>query len=140
MCPVHHPGKNHKRSQERLRLTTFRTRVYLWNEGSGLDSNAGFCFVSDFSPAGLGLYLKNKVSAGSTVRLAFDSANSTTYRATVMWANRVSFKQRFLGHEALSYRLGARFIFGSEAERQRYLKYMEELKLRVLAIEPGMKF
>jgi hypothetical protein len=101
---------------------------------------AGFCFLSEFSPSGAGLFLEKELATASFVRLAFESENGPTYRASVVWANRFALRQQFVGHEALSYRIGVRFQFVSEAERQRYLKYLEEIKGRALLIDPGMKF
>jgi hypothetical protein len=101
---------------------------------------AGFCFLSEFSPSGAGLFLEKELTPASFVRVAFESVEGPTYRASVIWANRFALRQQFVGHEALSYRVGVRFQFVSEAERQRYLKYLDELKGRSLLIDSGMKF
>jgi hypothetical protein len=141
MCPIHHPpGRRERRSEERLRQATFRLRVYVWQSMAEEEPLAGFCFLSEFSPSGAGLFLEKELAPASFVRLAFESVDGPTYRASVVWANRFALRQQFVGHEALSYRVGVRFQFVSEAERQRYLKYLEELKGRALLIESGMKF
>lgn len=140
MSPIHHPPGRERRSEERLRQATFRLRVHVWQSVADEKPMTGFCFLSEFSPSGAGLFLDNEITPASFVRLAFESPEGPTYRATVVWANRFSLRQQFFGHESLSYRVGVRFQFVSEAERQRYLAYLEELKSRATAIEPGMKF
>jgi hypothetical protein len=141
MSLIHRPERNEKRSQERLRLTTYRLRVFLWPEdGECLERYDGFSFVSDFSFGGVGLYLATKIAVGESVRVAFDSPEGPTFKAIVAWENRISYRQQFLGHDSLSHRLGLKFQFGTEAERQRYLEYFEQLKARVLQIAPGMNF
>lgn len=141
MCPIHHPpGRRDRRSEARLRQATFRMRVYVWPSAAEEEPLVGFCFFSEFSPSGAGLFLEKELAPASSVRLAFESVDGPTYRASVIWANRFAFKQHFVGHEALSCRVGVRFQFGSEAERQRYLKYLEEIKGRALLISSGMKF
>lgn len=140
MSPVHQPPGKERRSEERLRQATFRLRVYVWQTAADEKPLAGFCFLSEFSRSGAGLFLDTEIPPASFVRLAFEAENGPTYRATVVWANRVSLRQRFFGHNALHYRIGVRFQFVTEAERQRYIKYLDELKGRALLIEPGMKF
>ncbi len=141
MCPIHRFGESdHKKLIEKLRFTTFRIRSFLWLEGAEPKRFEGFSFVSDFSQTGVGLYLKEKISATSRVRLAFEEEQAVSYRGTVVWANRFAFRQQFLGHEALQFRIGIRYHFGSEAERQRYLKYLNEMRERALQVKGTMKF
>lgn len=140
MSPVHQPPGRERRSEDRLRQATFRLRVHVWQTVADEKPMPGFCFLSEFSRSGAGLFLDTELQPASFVRLAFETVDGPTYRATVVWANRVSLRQQFFGHQALNYRIGVRFQFVSEAERQRYLKYLEELKGRALLIEPGMKF
>jgi len=141
MSPVHRPGKDEKRTQERLRLATYRLRVFLWPvSGEDLERHDGFCFVGDFSTGGVGLYLEKRIAPAVSVRVAFDSPEGATFKAVVQWENRVSYQQQFLGRDSLSYRLGLKLQFGTEAERQRYLKYLEQVKEQVQQITPGMSF
>jgi hypothetical protein len=112
----------------------------VWETVADETPKAGFCFLSEFSPSGAGLFLDSEIPPASFVRLAFESIDGPTYRATVVWANRFSLRQQFFGHESLSYRIGVRFQFVSEAERQRYIQYLDELKGRALLLDPGMKF
>lgn len=140
MCPIHHPRRKEKRGERRLRLATFRVRAFVWETVADEEPHSGFCFLSEFSPSGAGLYLSRELAPASFVRVAFEAREATVYRATVVWSNRFSLRQKFMGHEALSFRVGVKFQFGSEAERQRYLKYLEELKGRALLLDAGMKF
>jgi hypothetical protein len=131
---IHHFGRNEKQSRERLKLATARLRIYLWNEKREEERLEGFSFAVEFSHSGTGLYLSQKINPGTQVRLAFEDPNGTAYRGNVVWCNRYSLGQKFIGREALEYRLGIKLQFGSEAERQRYLKYTEEVKARILQI------
>lgn len=140
MSPIHQPPGRERRSESRLRQATFRLRVYVWQTVADEKPMEGFCFLSEFSLSGAGLFLDSELTPASFVRLAFESVDGPTYRATVVWSNRFSLRQQFFGHESLSHRIGVRFQFVTEAERKRYLKYLEELKGRALLIEPGMKF
>ena len=140
MSRIHQPPGRERRSEKRLREATFRLRVYVWKTVADEAPMEGFCFLSEFSPSGAGLFLDSEISPASFVRLAFESIDGPTYRATVVWSNRFSLRQKFFGHESLSFRVGVRFQFVSEAERQRYLKYLNELKARAVLIDPGMKF
>lgn len=140
MSPIHQPPGKERRSEKRLREATFRLRAYVWESVADEAPMAGFCFLSEFSRSGAGLFLDRKINPSSFVRVAFESVEGPTYRATVVWANRFSLRQQFFGHESLSYRIGLRFQFVSEAERQRYLKYLDELMARASLLNPGMKF
>lgn len=141
MCPIHKFGESdHKKVIERLRLTTFRIRSFLWIESENRPPLEGFSFISDFTQTGIGLYLKEKIPAASPVRVSFESESGISHRGMVFWSNRFAFRQQFLGHESLQFRIGVRYQFGSEAERQRYLKYLEELRSKALAVKGEMKF
>jgi len=125
MAPIY--SKKNARAHERLRMITFRIRAYVW-DANGKIFHAGFAFVSDFSENGIGLYLGKKLKLEEHVQIAFESENNPTIKATVVWCERYSLEQKFLGHAALSYRAGFHFLFASEMERQRYLSYLQEIK------------
>jgi hypothetical protein len=129
---------NKKRIQERLRLVTARHKLYLFPEGQDIEPVSGFGFVSDFSEEGLGLYLGKKFKLQTPVNVAFEDIKNPTYRGFVVWSSRIEMAQRFIGHEALKYRLGIKFMFGTEAERQRYLAYFEDVRRRVQEINLGI--
>jgi len=132
---VHIPNRNEKRATQRLRLATSRLRTFIWNEKKSMEAIKGFSFISEISPTGVGLYLDHAIAVGTSVRLAFETQDATSFRGQVMWCGRFSFGQKFIGKEALTHRLGIRVLFGSEAERQRFLAYTSELKDRVLFLE-----
>lgn len=140
MSPVHHKNGPDKRTFERLRLVTSRIKIYIWNSQGDEVIQSGFGFIADFSETGVGVYLAEHMPVGSNLRLALEAADGVTYRGLVAWCSRHSLEQKFLGHGALNYRAGVRLLFGSEAERQRYLKYCQELKAKALQIAPGMIF
>ncbi len=140
MCPIYHRSKRDKASKEQLRLTTARIKMFVWNAKTESAAISGYSFISEFSPIGVGLYLKEKIPSGSLVRVAHELETATTFRGMVMWANQFSFKQSFVGSQPHFFRMGIRYLFGSEAERQRYLKYLNEMRSRALVLEPGMKF
>lgn len=143
MCPIHPPSSKENRSREgsrkKLRLATFRLRTFVWEPGMEVPLK-GFGFISEFSPSGAGLYLEREVKPTSVIRLSFEAENGPTYRAMIMWANRFTLRQGFNGHDALTYRLGVRYQFVSEAERQRYIKYLEEIRARAMNLDGTMKF
>lgn len=132
---VHNTGISEKRAKERLRFATHRFRVFIWNEKKGGELYNGFSFASEFSPGGAGIYLDHNVTPGSQVKIAFEAEDAPAYRGQVVWCNRYSYEQKFLGHEALSYRLGVKLQFSTEAERQRYLQYLEDVKNQVLLLK-----
>lgn len=140
MSPVHHRQKKNRRTRERLLSATLRYRVFLWDSREEEAALEGFGFVSDFSEAGLGAYIGRRIPPGTNVRIAFESLAGVTYRGVVMWAKRYTLSQGFIGHAALSYQVGVKYLFGSEAERQRYLAFLQEARSKVLMLEPGMKF
>lgn len=140
MCPVHHLAANKsKRTKERLRLTVARLKTFLWTESDDVQFQ-GFGFISDFSESSVGVYLAEKLSKGNHVRVAFESAEGEAYRGEVIWCNRYTLDQHFVGHRTMSYRVGIKLRFSSEAERQRYSNYYASIKARTLLIKPGMEF
>jgi hypothetical protein len=139
MSPVHHFGKSKKRMNERLRFSTFRVKCWLWIEDS-VEPIPGFGFASDISEAGIGIFLDRKVNVGVAVRVAIDEENAPPFPGYVAWCQRFSLEQRFHGHEALDHRLGIRYAFASESERQRYLIFFSELKQRVTLLSGGPSF
>ena len=139
MCPIHYFNDD-KRAKERLRLTTVRLKSFLWSERQDGDALKGFGFVSDFSDTGVGLYMPRKFSIDQIVRVAFETEDAAAYRGSVVWSHRFSLEQHFVGHDALSYRLGVKFLFGSEAERKRYVVFLDELKKNAKFLNPGMIF
>lgn len=136
MSNVHHPQKSDARASERLRLLTTRLRIYVWNSREDGEPLAGFGFVGDLSPSGIGIFLDRHLAPGTSVRMGFEHVDGNTYRGVVTWAGRYALEQRFVGHEALQYRVGVRCQFGSEAERQRYIAYQKELQEKALVIKP----
>lgn len=139
MCPVHHLSKKSQRTKERLRLSTARLKSFIWR-GDDQAPIEGFGFVADFSETGLGLYFGEKVAKGQQVRVALSSEGAESFRGNVIWCNRYSMEQNFVGHKALSYRVGIKLVFSSEAERQRYVAYFKSLQDQALVIRPGMIF
>lgn len=137
MCPIHSKSN---RDHSRLKLATFRMKSFLWMEKYGDEPLGGFGFVADFSEVGVGLYVSENIKVHSNVRMSFESQDSTTYKGVVIWSQRYSLEQHFVGHKALSYRIGIKFLFGTEAERRRYVEYYHDVKNRVLAIKPGLIF
>ena len=134
MSPIHNPGRSKSRASERLRFATFRLRCFLWTEGLDEGPLTGFGFAADISETGAGLYIGSRLNPGTQVRLAFESETAPTYRAVLMWCQRYSMEQRFLGGPSLDHRIGVRLQFITEAERQRYLEYYRELASRVLIL------
>jgi hypothetical protein len=136
MSTVHHPKSRDARAAERLRLLTARLRIYVWNASDESEPSAGFGFVSDVSQSGIGIFLGRHIAPGTPVRLGFEHIDGVTYRGVVAWSGRYAHGQKFLGHEALQHRIGVRCLFGSEAERQRFLAYQRELRDRALLVRP----
>lgn len=133
---VHIPNRNDKRATQRLRLATSRLRTFLWNEKKDTDvAIKGFSFVAEISSGGVGLYVDHAMSVGTTVKLAFEAKDATAFRGQVVWCGRFTLGQKFFGKEAVTHRLGIKMLFGSEAERQRFMTYTNELKGRVLFLE-----
>lgn len=137
--PIHHTEDMKKRASERMKLITMRLRCYLWL-GNSADPIEGFTFLSDFSEKGAGLYMGKKIDPGREVRIAFESKENPPIVTEVIWCNRYSLEQHFLGHQALNFRLGLKYIFATEAERQRYIEFMEGLKRKCKSIGTGMIF
>lgn len=135
--PLLRKNGSRKRVQERLRLVTARHKIFLWPHDS-TDPIPGFGFVSDFSDEGVGFYIGQKLKLQTPVRISFEDAGSVSYRGTVIWTARINQSQNFIGHSAMKYRMGIRFLFGTEAERKRYCSYYEDVLRRVQAITLGI--
>jgi hypothetical protein len=128
MCPVHHIGKSSKRMNERLRFATYRIKCFLLVGKSQPEPLTGFGFAADISEAGIGIYIDKKLTVGTPVLVSLEDEGSEPYAGVVAWCQRYTLEQRFHGHSALDHRVGVRFQFQSEADRQRYLMYFNELK------------
>lgn len=139
MCPIHHLSVKSNRSKSRLRLATTRTKVFVWVNGDD-EIKKAFGFVADFSETGVGIYCSDKMAKNIGLRIAIETEEGESFRGTVIWCNRYSLEQHFVGHKAMSYRVGIKLIFSSEAERQRYVKYYMDLQKRAMAVRPGMVF
>jgi hypothetical protein len=131
MCPVHHIGKSSQRMKERLRFTTYRIKCFLWVGKAQPESLTGFGFASDISEAGIGIYVNKKIAVGTAAQISLEDENSPSHSGVVAWCQRYTLSQNFHGHSALDHRIGVRFHFDTEADRQRYLMYFNELKRKV---------
>jgi hypothetical protein len=140
MSPVFHRGGDKKRASERLHMVTSRLKIYVWAGSTEPEMIRGFGFLSDLSESGVGVYIGKQLPTASAVYVAFEKPDQVTYRGVIVWCNRFSFQQSFMGHDALSFRAGIKYLFGTEAERQRYLTYFSELKTRSTLVKPGMNF
>ncbi len=130
MCPIYHFGKSSKRMNERLRFATFRVKCWLSVAGTE-ESIPGFGFASDISESGIGIYLDRKINIGTVVQIKLEEESALPFPGIVAWCQRFSLEQRFHGHDGLDHRLGIRFAFESEPDRQRYIMYFNELRRRV---------
>lgn len=139
MCPIYHIGKSTKRMNERLRFATYRVKCWLWIEDQP-EPVPGFGFASDISETGVGVYLDRKINVGTPVKVALEEETLQPFPAIVAWSQRYALEQRFHGHEALDHRLGMRFNFESEADRQRYIMFFNELRRRVTIFTDGAGF
>jgi hypothetical protein len=139
MCPIYHVGKSTKRMNERLRFSTHKVKCWLWLDGAPAPI-PGFGFASDISETGVGIYFDRKVNVGTTVRIALEEDGSSPFPGVVAWCQRYSLEQKFHGHDTLDHRLGIRFAFESEGERQRYIMFFNELRRRVTLLAKGPVF
>lgn len=140
MSPIFHRTGDKKRAFERMHLATSRLKIFIWPGDSNPEPLQGFGFMSDLSESGVGVYVGRKLSPATSALIAFERADNVTYRGMVVWCNRFSLSQSFLGHDALNFRAGIKYLFSSEAERQRYLEYFAQLKARASVLKPGMDF
>jgi hypothetical protein len=140
--PIHHrrkKGSDKGRVHERLRMVTHRMSAYVWCPGED-EPIKGFSFVADLSAGGAGLYLSKQIKDGSQVRVAFESETSPSFQGTAVWCQRYTLEQHFLGHDMLSFRVGVKFRFASEPERERYTKFLDEVEARLRIINSKMFF
>ncbi len=136
MGPVHQPEKKRRISRERMRLATYRVKAHLWSEKE--ETLSGFVFLGDLQDVGINVYLNRRLAPGMAVRFSLEREDSYSYRGIVVWSGQFTIAQKFVGHEALKFRSGIRCLFGSEAERQRYLAFVRELKKRTTEIKMGL--
>ncbi len=140
--PVHHrrkKGANKERIHERLRMVTHRMSAFVWS-ADDVEPIKGFSFVADLSAGGAGLYLSKNIKDGAQVRVTFESQTNPSFQGTIVWSQRYTLEQHFLGHDILSYRVGVKFRFASEPERERYAKFLEEVEARLRIINSRMIF
>ncbi len=132
-------GINPKKIAIRLRLKTSRIRAYIWPTGME-DPVSGFCFLSDLEDISASFFMRERLPNHHNVQLSFISKDAVAYRGTVAWCRsyRISGSDTF--RNAATYRVKVRLRFGSEAERRRYLAFVEGLNEKVSIIKPGMKF
>ncbi len=140
MSPVYHFGKSSKRMSDRLRFATYRIKCFVWAEKLQSEPISGFGFASDISEAGVGVYVDAKIPIGTKVRIALEEGDAQPYAGTVAWCQRYTLGQKFHGHATLDHRVGIRFMFESESDRQRYLMYFNELKRKVTIISKDPLF
>ena len=115
---------------ERLRFVTFKVQCWVRTEREEA-LIPGFGFASDISETGIGIYLDRKINVGSPVKITLEDEASQPFPGVVAWSQRFSLEQKFHGHHSLDHRLGVRFTFESEGERQRYIMFFNELRRRV---------
>jgi hypothetical protein len=140
MCPVHFPGSKNAGSKksERLRYTTRKIRCFAW-ELNNTEVQEGFSFLSNLEENGLVAYLPQPFIKARAYRIALDDPEALI-RSQCLWSQRYTMQQQFLGHQKLSYRVGFKLLFGSEAERQRYLERRTSWIQEVNQLKPGMVF
>ncbi|MGZ3694829.1 MAG: hypothetical protein ACXWQO_11680 [Bdellovibrionota bacterium] len=136
--PILPKNGDKKKRKARLRLVTARQKIYVFPDGSDHEPISGFGFVGDFSDGEIALYAGRKLRLQTPVHVAFGDSGAVTYRGHVIWTEQVALSQNFLGHESLKYRIGIKFLFVSEAERQRYLAYFAGVRHRVQEINLGI--
>lgn len=138
MSPVHFTKKDN-RTFERLRLVTIKVPIFLWDADTE-HMRKGFGFVADFSESGAGVFVPDQLTNDSIVLVAFEAESAASYRGRIVWCNRFALEQKFFGHKGLSYRAGIKFLFSSEAQRQHYLEYLQEIRKRAMVAKPGLAF
>ena len=137
MSPIYIGGKIKKkepdrRLENRLRLAVSRFKVLVWSRVSNDNTtHEAFGFLADLSDTGVGLFIGESFDKGDAVYIAFDEAKTDPCRGIVMWSSRYSLEQHFIGHKALNFRMGLKFQFGSEADRQKFLLFYESMRSKL---------
>ncbi|MCO5142463.1 MAG: hypothetical protein M9962_05165 [Oligoflexia bacterium] len=139
MSPVFHKVSSKKEAFQKLRFSTFRIPVYLWTQGAETPL-AGFTFLGELKKDRVGIYLSEKIKKAFQVRIAFEKKSASSFKAFTEVVNRYSLEQKFIGHKSLSYKAELKLIFATEAERQKYLEYIDLMKNKVKSIKPGVEF
>lgn len=140
MCPVFHPQRTEKRNGRRLRLATYRIKCTLWSDSPPQGPNSAFGFAADVSETGMGLYTDLDLPKGTILKIAFEGNENDVYRGVVAWSHLYTLQQGFHGRQAFDHRIGLHFLFASEAERQRHIMYLNELRQKVTSQDLEYRF
>ena len=139
MCPIHHLGRSGRENKDILLFITYRVKCFVWLEAGG-GPFVGFGFASDISEAGAVVYLDLGFTKGSIVRIALEDETATGFRGIVVWSQRYTLGQNFIGHPVLDHRVGIHLRFETEAERQRFIMACNDIRRNVTALKNPSKF
>ena len=137
--PIYHPEEKKKRAASRFRLIVTRVKCFIWSSAE-VEPHVAFSFVSDLSDSGAGLYIGNYIEPGTELRIAYDLKSNPPILCKSVWCNRFALEQPFFGHRAMNFRLGIKYVFGAEAERQRYIDFLAQVKDKANVLNPGSIF
>lgn len=84
-------------------------------------------FLNDMSPTGLGCFTNVPIDKGEIVSISIEQPRHFFVKAEVMWCAHYSLSTKVLSTERFAYRVGVRFLFDSDEDRQAVKAFCEEL-------------
>lgn len=122
------PNRQHRR-EKRREIPFHRVSAEIKLEESE-EVTASRVFLNDLSPAGVGCFVPMAIDKGQKVSMVIEQPKHLFVKGEVMWCTPYTLNTKVLSPEQFSYRIGIRFSFESDAEREAVATYCNDLYVK----------
>lgn len=83
--------------------------------------------LNDISPGGIGFYAPKGIHVGQEITLSLDEPKSIQLRGKVIWSQEIKTHSHVLYSPDYAYRVGVRFLFANNEEKEAVQNYCVDL-------------
>jgi hypothetical protein len=125
-----------KRQQDRLKrpmhIRKVRVEVKLTGGTAEQPLTDTQLLLNDLTPAGIGLYAHQCLPAGQELTITVAEPHPISLRGKVVWCQEIHSQSHVISNHFFSHRVGIKFLFNNEEERQAAEQYCSDLSKNYL--------
>ena len=84
-------------------------------------------FLNDLNPTGMGCFCSISIAKGELVTIVLEQPKHLYVKGTVMWCTPYNMDSKVLSTESFKFRMGIRFNFEDDEEKNALQKFCDEL-------------
>jgi len=115
-----------QRQKERKHIPFYRVSAEIMIESTKEVANSRV-FLNDMSPTGVGCFTNIPIEKGEVISLVIEQPRHLFVKGQVLWCSPYSMSTKVLSQETFKFRVGIKFSFTDDEEREAIKKFCQDL-------------